>query len=175
LVTEAAEIVAVRALIRELGPDGAGIPLGIMIETPAAAIGAARLAPHADFFSIGTNDLTQYLLAIDRTHPLLAGGLDALHPAVLRAIEAVCGAAAAAGRPVAVCGGLASEVAAAPLLVGLGVRELSAVPGAIPAVKDAVRRRTLADCRDLATRALQLGSAAEVRSLLVAGDAGVSS
>ena len=169
MVNEPAEIEAVRAMIRELAPAARGnasIPVGIMIETPAAAVGAARLAAHADFFSIGTNDLTQYLLAIDRTHPTLAGQLDALHPAVLAAIQSVCAAARAAGRSVAVCGGLASEPAAAPLLVGLGVGELSAVPAAIPAIKDALRRRTLAECRALVGHALAAQDAVGVRALL---------
>ena len=169
MVNDVAEIETVRQMIRELAPamhSDPGIAVGIMVETPAAAIGAARLAPHADFFSIGTNDLTQYMLAIDRTHPTLAGSLDALHPVVLRMIESVCNAAHSASRSVAVCGGLASEPAAAPLLVGLGVGELSAVPGAIPAIKDAVRKRTLAECRELARRALELDSAAAVRQLI---------
>jgi phosphocarrier protein FPr/phosphocarrier protein len=169
MVNDAGEVEAVRAILRDVAPGARGnadIPVGVMIETPAAAVGAARLAAHADFFSIGTNDLAQYVLAIDRTHPLLAGQLDALHPAVLKLIGSVCTAARAAGRPVAVCGSLASEPAAAPLLVGLGVGELSAVPGAIPAVKDAVRRRTLADCRALAERALAAADAAAVRALL---------
>jgi multiphosphoryl transfer protein len=176
MVNEAAEIEAVRAMVREVAPGAGGDPgiaIGIMIETPAAAVTAARLAAHADFFSIGTNDLAQYVLAIDRTHPLLSHGLDALHPAVLRLIHSVCAAARAAGLPVAVCGGLASEPAAAPLLVGLGVAELSATPGVIPAVKDAVRRRTLAECRALAARALDGTDAAAVRALLpdaMAGD-----
>ena len=171
MVNDAGEIEAVRALVRELAPavqGDEGIPVGIMVETPAAAVCAGHLAAHADFFSIGTNDLTQYVLAIDRAHPSLAGSLDALHPAVLRLIEGVASAARAAGRPVAVCGGLASQPAAAPLLVGLGIGELSAVPGAIPAIKDAVRRRTLDDCRELARRALAAESAVAVRKLLEA-------
>jgi multiphosphoryl transfer protein len=169
MVNDAGEIEAVRALVRELAPAVQGddsIPVGIMVETPAAAVRAGRLAAHADFFSIGTNDLTQYVLAIDRAHPSLAGSLDALHPAVLQLIDGVASAARAAGRPVAVCGGLASEPAAAPLLVGLGIGELSAVPGAIPAIKDAVRRRTLEECRELARRALAAESAVAVRKLL---------
>ena len=175
MVNEPAEIEAVRAMIREIAPGLRGnveIPVGIMIETPAAAIAATRLAAHADFFSIGTNDLTQYVFAIDRAHPLLADGLDAMHPVVLQLIERVASAARRAGRGVAVCGGLASESSAAPLLVGLGVGELSAVPGAIPAIKDAVRRHTLAACRDLAARALALESAAAVRALLSDSAAG---
>lgn len=169
MVNEVAEIQAVRQMVEEIAAGVRGnarIPIGIMIETPASAINATRLAPHADFFSIGTNDLTQYVLAVDRTHPLLAAGLDALHPAVLRLIGGVCSAASAAGRPVAVCGGLASDPAAAPILVGLGVGELSAVPAMIPAVKEIVRRHTLLQCSDLASEALECDSATAVRALL---------
>ena len=169
MVNDASEIEAVRAMIRELAVElraRADMPVGIMVETPAAAVRIAQLAPHADFFSIGTNDLTQYALAIDRTHPVLAGGLDPLHPAVLRLVEGIASAARAAGRGVAVCGGLASDPAAAPLLVGLGVGELSAVPGAIPAVKEALRQQTVAACQALATRALAADDAAAVRAML---------
>ena len=178
MVNEIEEIQAVRQLVAEIATGVRGnarIAVGIMIETPASAINAARLALHADFFSIGTNDLTQYVLAVDRTHPLLAAGLDALHPAVLRLIAEVCSAAGAAGRPVAVCGGLASDPAAAAILVGLGVGELSAVPAMIPAVKDAVRRRTLMQCRDLAAEALELDSAAAVRALVAEHQARMTS
>ena len=174
MVTEASEIEAVRAHVREVAADtGAdpGIEIGIMVETPAAAVNAAQLAAHADFFSIGTNDLTQYTLAIDRTHPVLSRALDALHPAVLRLIASVGAAARAANRPVAVCGGLASEPSAAPLLVGLGINELSALPGAIPSIKAALRRRTLAECRELAERALDSRDAATARALLAGFDA----
>jgi phosphocarrier protein FPr/phosphocarrier protein len=165
MVNEPGEIAAVRRLLVEL-PGGAQATLGVMIETPAAAVDAARLARDADFLSIGTNDLSQYVLATDRTHPLLAAKLDALHPAVLRLVGRVCEAAQAAGRPVSMCGGLASEPAAAPLLAGLGAGALSATPAAVPAVKDALRRVTLAQCRALAARALLLESAAAVREAL---------
>ena len=124
MVNESSEIETVRGLVREIaaGTGGdAGIEVGIMIETPAAAVNVSRLAAHADFFSIGTNDLTQYVLAIDRTHPTLSQALDALHPAILGLIASICAAARAAERPVAICGGLASEPEAAPVLVGLGV------------------------------------------------------
>jgi phosphoenolpyruvate-protein kinase (PTS system EI component) len=173
MVNDPAEVEAVRAALRELDA-GARVPVGVMIETPAAAVGAARLAPHADFFSIGTNDLAQYVLAIDRTHPLLADRLDALHPAVVALVAAACEAARAAGRPVSVCGGLASDPAAAPLLVGLGVRALSAVPAAIPEVKEALRRVRLADCRALAARALAADGAPAVRELVAGALAGTA-
>jgi phosphocarrier protein FPr/phosphocarrier protein len=171
MVNDGAEVDAVRRLVRELASATDGdpdIPIGIMVETPAAAVTAARLARHADFLSIGSNDLAQYVLAIDREHPLLADRLDPLHPAVLRLIADVAAAGRAAGRGVAICGGLASEPGAAPLLAGLGVGELSVVPGAIPGAKDSLRRRSSGECRDLAVRALAADDARGVRALLAA-------
>ena len=141
------------------------VQLGVMIETPAAAIAADLLAPAADFFAIGTNDLAQYTLAMDRGNPLVAPQVDALHPAVLRMIDCAARAGAAKGRPVGVCGGLASDLVAAPILVGLGVTELSAVPGMIPELKALLRTLTLADCRALAAEALRQTSAGSVRAL----------
>ena len=116
--------------------------------------------------SIGTNDLTQYTLAMDRLHPQLAARLDALHPRRCSLISALR-AARAHGRHAAVCGGLASEALAAPLLVGLGVDELSAVPAVVPQVKAQLARVTLAECQALAQQALQLPDAHAVRALLV--------
>lgn len=146
----------------------APVALGVMVETPAAALIAADLAGEADFLSIGTNDLTQYALAMDRTNPAVAAGVDALHPAVLRLIALTCEGAAKAGKWVGVCGGLASEPQAGPLLVGLGVTELSAAPAAIPAVKAALRPLTLEACRDLARQALAAPTAGAVRAILEA-------
>ncbi|HEY2340630.1 MAG TPA: putative PEP-binding protein, partial [Steroidobacteraceae bacterium] len=134
----------------------------------ASAVLAERIAAVADFLSIGTNDLTQYTLAMDRGHPQLAARLDALHPAVLRLIARTAEGARAHGRHAAVCGGLASEPLAAPLLIGLGVNELSAVPSAIPELKARVASLTLAECRALADEALKQPSAAAVRALLAA-------
>jgi phosphoenolpyruvate-protein kinase (PTS system EI component) len=138
----------------------------VMIETPASALLAESLARVADFLSIGTNDLTQYTLAMDRGHPLLAARLDAVHPAVLRLIAHTAQAARAHGRHVAVCGGLASEPLAAPLLIGLGVQELSAVPAVIPQLKARIGSVAMAACRELAQQALQADTAAAVRELL---------
>jgi phosphocarrier protein FPr/phosphocarrier protein len=168
MINDRAEVERVRALLGEIaGRLGVEAPaLGVMIETPAAALSAAQICEIADFVSIGTNDLTQYTLAMDRTHPGLAAGLDGLHPAVLRLIASTAEAARSRGRHVAVCGGLASDPLAIPVLLGLGVEELSVVPGLIPRVKALVRALTLADCRVLATRALALASAAEVRAML---------
>ena len=167
MISDVAELRAVRALLQELSPPGAPVlPVGVMVETPAAALLAESLAGEADFLSIGTNDLTQYTLAMDRGHALLAARADALHPAVLSLIARTAAGAHAHRRHAAVCGGLASEPAAAALLVGLGIDELSAVPAAVPAVKDRLRAVSLLECRALAERALRLGSAGEVRRLL---------
>jgi phosphocarrier protein FPr/phosphocarrier protein len=169
MITEVSDLLAVRAVLdearRELG--GGDIKVGVMIETPASALLAESLADAADFLSIGTNDLTQYTLAMDRGHPQLAARLDALHPAVLRLIARTAAAARARGRHCAVCGGLASEPLAAPLLVGLGVNELSAVPAVIPRLKARIGGIAMPDCRELARQALEADSAAAVRELLV--------
>ena len=168
MITEAAEVAAVRAVLDGLRGQLAvkqTIEVGVMIETPASAVLADHLVAVADFFSIGTNDLTQYTLAMDRGHPQLAARLDALHPAVLKLIEAAARAAAVRGRMVAVCGGLASEPLAAPILVGLGVHELSAVGAVIPQLKATLSRVTVAECRALAGAALAAADAAAVRAL----------
>jgi phosphocarrier protein FPr/phosphocarrier protein len=139
-----------------------------MVETPAAAVTADLLAEDADFLSIGTNDLTQYGLAMDRGNAGLAAQFDALHPAVLRLIAATTqGAGRAVKRPVGVCGGLASDPLAAPILIGLGVTSLSATAGQIAALKGAISHVTLEECRALAAKALTASSASEVRALLV--------
>lgn len=140
--------------------------VGIMVEVPSAAILADRLAPFVDFFSIGTNDLTQYVLAAERGNERVAALADPLHPAVLELINKTAAAASSAGRWTGVCGELAGEPLATPLLLGLGVRELSMSPPAIPHVKEAVRRTDLPSAVALAERALRLASAGEVRALL---------
>ena len=153
-------------LCRELGvvrPQ-----LGAMIETPAAAMLADQIAAVADFLSIGTNDLAQYGLAMDRGHAELAARIDGVHPAVLRLIEVTARGAAAHRRPLAVCGGLASDPGAVPLLLGLGVDELSVVPGSIPRLKALIRKLELDACRKLAAHALGLTTAAEVRAAVQA-------
>jgi phosphoenolpyruvate-protein phosphotransferase len=169
MITDVAEVLAVRGVINELLAELAlpgPIELGAMIETPAAALTASVLIREVDFLSIGSNDLTQYTLAMDRGHPQLAGRTDALHPAVLKLVAAAASAGVAAGKIVAVCGGAAADRFAVPLLLGLGVRELSVVPAAVPAVKQQVRGLRIADCRELALRCLDLGSSAEVRALI---------
>jgi phosphoenolpyruvate-protein phosphotransferase len=169
MVTEVGELVAVRALLAECGErlGLASLPaLGAMIETPASALLADQLLLEADFLSIGTNDLAQYVLAMDRAQPALAGKLDALHPAVLRLIAAVATAGSARGRSVGVCGGLGSDPQAIPILIGLGIREVSAVPAMIPQVKRGIRELEVGACRELAESALALTSAAAVRTLV---------
>ena len=171
MITDLAEIRTVRAHIaeacRRIGRS-APIELGVMIETPASALMADVLAREVEFFSIGTNDLTQYTLAMDRGHSLLAARLDGLHPAVLRLIGRTAEAARAARRRVAVCGGLASDPAAAAILIGLGVHELSCVPAAIPHLKALIGEFTLAQCRERAREALAQESAEAVRALCAA-------
>jgi phosphocarrier protein FPr/phosphocarrier protein len=159
MVSDVAELRAVRERMRT------DAKLGVMVETPAAALIADRLAAEADFLSIGSNDLAQYVLAMDRTNPLLAASIDALHPAVLRLIAMTAQAGEQAGKPVSVCGNLASEPLGALVLVGFGISELSAVPAALGAVRQAIRQVSAADCRALAERSLALESAAEVRAL----------
>ncbi len=169
MITDIEEIRVVRAMLEEVRRElGRVVPIdvGVMIETPASAVLAARIAAVADFLSIGTNDLTQYTLAMDRGHPQLAARLDALHPAVLRLIAGTAQAAREQGCHAAVCGGLASEPLAAPLLIGLGVQELSAVPAVIPQLKAHIGSVTLTQCRALAAQALREDTAAGVRALL---------
>jgi phosphocarrier protein FPr/phosphocarrier protein len=167
MVAALAEIRAVRAVFSELAVSmGVNLPkLGVMVETPAAAVIADLIAAETDFLSIGTNDLAQYALAMDRTSPLLAAQVDAMHPAVLRLVQQAAAGGAKHGRTVSVCGGLASELAAAPILIGLGVTELSASPAIVPELKAAIRELTMAQGRELAERALVQASAADVRAL----------
>lgn len=155
-----------RLLDEEQRASGASVRTGVMIEVPSAALTAEHLAREVDFFSIGTNDLTQYTLAMDRGHPKLASQADALHPAVLRLISLTVEAAHRHGRWVGVCGGLAAEPLAVPLLLGIGVDELSVPVPAIAAVKALVRRLSLHDCRELAREVAGLGTAGEVRARL---------
>ncbi|MDG6095437.1 phosphoenolpyruvate--protein phosphotransferase [Acetobacter sp. AN02] len=167
MITSVAEIQALRERCEEIRKeeDAPQVPVGIMIEVPAAAVQAHVLAEYADFFSIGTNDLTQYVLAIDRQNPELASEADSLHPAVLRLIAMTVEGASRHGRWVGVCGGLAGDPFGASLLTGLGVTELSMTPRDIPAVKARIRSADLPALQALAKRALEMDSAAAVRSL----------
>ncbi|UST70276.1 phosphoenolpyruvate--protein phosphotransferase [Pseudomonas moraviensis] len=166
MVTEVDELLHIRqrvdALCLELGiaerPE-----IGVMIEVPAAALQAEQLAEHADFLSIGTNDLSQYTLAMDRDHAGLAARVDALHPALLRLIAMTCEGAAVHKRWVGVCGALASDPLATPVLIGLGVTELSVSAVQIGEIKDRVRQVHEAECQRLSRDLLKLSSAAAVR------------
>jgi phosphotransferase system enzyme I (PtsI) len=147
-------------------PMADDIPLGVMIEVPAAAIMAHRFAAAADFMSIGTNDLVQYTLAIDRTNRALAHLASPYEPAILRLIAGVIEAGRLASCPVSVCGEMASEVYGALLLLGLGLRDLSMESVAIPEIKEAIGRVKLSELESLAARSLQLESASEVEDIL---------
>ncbi|MGH8986600.1 MAG: putative PEP-binding protein, partial [Acidimicrobiia bacterium] len=154
-----------QAVAATSGSRPPGLRVGIMVEVPATALKAGSFVPYVDFFSIGTNDLTQYTLAVERGNDAVARLADPLDPAVLRLIDGVC---RAASRRVAVgvCGGVASDEAAVPLLLGLGVRKLSVVPAAVPLVKQAVRRVDTAAADRLAAQALDTRGPNEVRALL---------
>lgn len=142
-----------------------GVPLGIMVEVPSVAVMARQFAREADFFSVGTNDLTSYTLAMDRGHPKLAPQVDPCNPAVLQLIGQAALAAHDNGKWLGICGGIASDVQAVPFLIGLGVNELSCSIPAIPEIKAAVRSYSFEECRELARRALDCSTAAEVRAL----------
>jgi phosphoenolpyruvate-protein phosphotransferase len=146
-------------------PAASSVVLGVMIEVPSAAIMADALAESADFFSIGTNDLVQYTLAADRTNPELADLATVLQPAVLRLIDGVVRAARARGRHVAVCGEAAADPQVVPLLVGLGVTELSVTPASVSSVRELVAGLDLEVWRDLAGKALHASTLAEVRAI----------
>lgn len=141
------------------------VEIGMMVEVPSAVFLAAEFAQEVDFFSVGTNDLTQYLLAMDRGHPVLAKQADALHPAVLRAIHQTVQAAQAHGKWVGVCGGAAGDPLGAMLLAGLGVHELSMTIPSIPAIKAKLRTQSLKRLQKLAQKALRCRTAEEVRKL----------
>lgn len=147
-------------------PFAEKMDVGLMIEVPSAVAIADQLAREADFFSIGTNDLTQYLLAADRGNRKVANLVDALHPAVLRMVRQTAAAAHEAGIWVGMCGELAGNAMAAPLLLGLGLDELSMASPSIPAVKTAVRQTTMAQAEKLAQAALQMESGTAVAEFL---------
>ncbi|MFN6530193.1 phosphoenolpyruvate--protein phosphotransferase [Nostoc sp. ChiSLP03a] len=140
--------------------------VGIMVEVPSAVAIADRLAAEVDFFSIGTNDLSQYVMASDRTNPSVANLVDALHPAILRMVQQTVQAAHAAGISVGLCGELAADTLATPILLGLGLDELSVNPQSIPGVKQAIARLSLVESEAIVASALQQDSAEHVRELI---------
>jgi len=162
---------AMRSAIHEVEETGqtlAVMPVGVMIEVPAAALTVDLLAAEADFFSIGTNDLIQYCLAVDRADGRVAGLFDPLHPAILRVIRSVIRLARPRRRPVALCGEMAADPGALLLLLGLGVTEFSMSPAAIPEARGLVRRVTMGDARRAAVRAVSLPTSADIAALLAA-------
>lgn len=171
MISEVSELLAVRQRLDALASD-MGISerpqLGVMIEVPSAALMAEQLAEHADFLSIGTNDLSQYTLAMDRDHAGLAGRVDALHPALLRLIAMTCAGAAGKSCWVGVCGALASEPLATAALIGLGVRELSVSTPQLAEIKALIRQLDSRDCESHAQRLLNLSSARAVREACTA-------
>jgi phosphoenolpyruvate-protein phosphotransferase (PTS system enzyme I) len=160
----------VRQVQDELGAAGKrfnpDVPIGAMIEIPSAAVMTRRLAAEVDFLSLGTNDLVQYVLAADREDESVAPYYQPLHPGVLRLVHSVAEAARAAGRDLSICGEMGGDPAYTELLLGLGIPEMSVAPGEMLEVKGAIRAARLDDARDLARRALELGSVAEIEALL---------
>ena len=142
------------------------VPIGIMVEVPAAVVMATELAEYADFFSIGSNDLTQYTLACDRTNPTVSDLYNPIQPAVLRLIHQVAVAGKRAGKPVAVCGEAAGDARIAPILVGLGVDELSMTPTALPGVRTALARWSSQELLEMAEKILHLKTITEVEQVI---------
>ena len=174
-VSGVGELRAARAAVRQAvdtlaarGIAAPDVPIGVMIEVPSAALTADLLAAEADFFSIGTNDLIQYCLAVDRTDDRVSRLYEPLHPAILRMIRLVVRAARRRGIPVAVCGEMAADPALLTLLVGLGLTEFSMAPTAIGVAKQILRGIRAADARRIAARALKAGTPADVEQTLTA-------
>jgi phosphocarrier protein FPr len=168
MISDIAEIRQARALIEELRAElnAPPVQIGIMVEVPSAALMADVLAPETDFFSIGTNDLTQYTLAMDRGNSALASKHDGLHPAVLRLIAMTIDAAHKFGKRADLCGELGSDAVAVPILLGLGMDELSVSIPSVPTVKAQVRSLKISDLQSLAREALNCSTAQEVRELV---------
>lgn len=161
MVTIVAEVIAARAILQEcrdeLAGEGFQLPLevrvGAMIEVPGAALDALGIAEHVDFLSLGTNDLVQYTLAVDRLNDKVSNLYRSTHPAVLRLIEMTADAGRCKKVRVGICGEMASDVDLTPLLIGLGLRELSVAASKVPRIKHAIRQLSIADCQDLWQRA----------------------
>ncbi len=174
MISGIAELRAVKVVVdevrTELTAEGVAfdpdVKLGIMIEMPAAALTADLLATEADFFSIGTNDLIQYTMAVDRVNEYVSYLYEPLHPAMLRMIGDVAAAAAAANIPVTVCGEMAGDPAIAPILLGLGIKELSMSAVSVPEVKSRVRAMRVSDAQNVVAAARKLPTAAEIRAIV---------
>ncbi len=174
MITTLDELRSARFLLRSVAEDlkeegfavRENVPIGMMVEVPAAVLMLDRFVQEVDFVSIGTNDLTQYALAVDRSNEAVADLYQACDPAVLRLIQKTWEIANAQNISTSVCGEMSSNPAMALLLVGLGIRILSVAPSAIPILKKAIRSVTLGQCQAMAWRAMQLGTAREVDAFL---------
>ena len=174
MISGVSELRAAKAVVDEVKTEliaqgvafDENVKLGIMIEMPSAALTADLLAQECDFFSIGTNDLIQYTMAVDRVNEYVSYLYEPLHPALLRLIGEVARAANAVGIPVTVCGEMAGEPMVAPMLLGLGIRELSMSAVSVPEVKATIRQMTRAGCEELVAKVTKLATAAEVRALV---------
>jgi phosphotransferase system enzyme I (PtsI) len=155
-----------RELAREGKSTGEGIPVGIMIEVPSAAVVADQLAPHVDFFSVGTNDLIAYSIAVDRANERVAPLYQPGHPAVLRLLKGVIEAGTKAGKSVSVCGEMSSDLNFTLLLLGFGLRTFSVVPPIIPDLKKLIRSVSIAEAREIAEKALAFDDSAAVVGFL---------
>jgi len=152
-------------LIDEGQPVAESIPVGVMLEVPAAAMAVDLLAKEADFFAIGSNDLIQYMLAVDRTNDAVAHLYEPLHPAVLRILRHIVDTAREKQIPVSMCGEMAAEPLSALILVGFGIDQLSMSPGAIPLIKNVVRHLSRARACEVLDRAFELETAHEIEAL----------
>ncbi|MDZ7962406.1 MAG: phosphoenolpyruvate--protein phosphotransferase [Aulosira sp. DedQUE10] len=173
MIASITEVRAAKAIFNEVQaelrqaniPFDAAMEVGIMVEVPSAVAIADQLATEVDFFSIGTNDLSQYVMAGDRNNPRVANLTDALHPAILRMVQQTVQAGHGAGIWVGLCGELAADAAATAILLGLGLDELSVNPQAIPILKQAIAQLSISECQAIAASGLQLDSAEQVRQL----------
>lgn len=174
MVSSLEEVMGIRKVIEECRmelkssktPHNSSVPVGLMIEVPSAALLAGKLAREVDFLSIGTNDLTQYTLAVDRNNKRVAHLYDPMNPAILNLISMTARAAREGGIPIAVCGEIAADPLWTPLLIGLGIAELSMNASSIPLIKRSIRLIRHADCQRAARRALKTGTSADVRRIM---------
>lgn len=169
MISRIKEFEEAKAIVEEeksLLKEGLSVKIGIMVEVPSAAIMIEEFAEIADFFSLGTNDLTQYTLAMDRGNPALSSISDSFHPAVLRLIQKTVNGAHKYGRFVGVCGGMAGDLRAVPILVGLGVDELSVAAPLIPKVKQRIRELNFKDMANLSGELLELHTASSIKEKL---------
>ena len=162
-----AAVIRAAETLRSRGIAVPPVPIGVMIEVPSAALTADLLADDADFFSIGTNDLIQYCLAVDRTDERVSNLYEPLHPAIVRTLRLVARAARRRGIPVSVCGEMAADPVVLTLLVGLGLTEFSMAPTAIPLAKQALRGLSASEATTVAARAMRARTATDVETLLV--------